>query len=84
MAFELKIENKVALITFDDGKVNAVGFTLIDALNNALDEAEQKADAVVMYGGADKFCGGFDLSVMKAEDKAEQVKLVDILSHLLI
>ena len=61
MAFELKIENKVALITFDDGKVNAVGFSLIDALNNALDEAEQNADAVVMYGGADKFCGGFDL-----------------------
>ena len=48
MAFELKIENKVALITFDDGRVNAVGFSLIDALNNALDEAEQNADAVVM------------------------------------
>lgn len=84
MAFELKIENKVALITFDDGKVNAVGFTLIDALNNALDETEQNADAVVMYGGADKFCGGFDLSVMKAEDKTEQVKLVQAGADLII
>ena len=69
MAFDLKIENDIALITFDDGKVNAVGFNLIEQFNKALDEAEQHANAVVFHGGEGKFCGGFDLSVMKSADK---------------
>lgn len=76
MAFDLKIDNDIAVITFDDGKVNAVGFTLIDQFNYALDEAGKNAKAVVLHGGKGKFCGGFDLSVMKAEDKTKQHALV--------
>lgn len=78
MSLELTIENEIALIKFDDGKVNAVGFDLIDAFNTALDRAEQEANAVVLYGGEGKFCGGFDLTVMKAEDKSLQMKLVTL------
>ncbi|GFD90360.1 enoyl-CoA hydratase [Tenacibaculum sp. KUL152] len=84
MAFDLKIENDIAVITFDDGKVNAVGFTLIEQLNNALDEAEQKANAVVLHGGEGKFCGGFDLSVMKADDKSKQLELVQAGADLIV
>ena len=76
MAFNLSINNDIAVITFDDGKVNAVGFELIQQLNDALDEAEQNAKAVVLHGGEGKFCGGFDLSVMKADDKTKQHELV--------
>lgn len=84
MAFELKIDNDIALITFDDGKVNAVGFTLIEQLNHALDKAEENARAVVIHGGKGKFCGGFDLSVMKADDKQKQHELVQAGAKLLI
>lgn len=76
MSFNVTIENEIALITFDDGKVNAVGFDLIAQFNDALDKAEREAKAVVMYGGESKFCGGFDLSVMKGDDKESQIKLV--------
>ncbi|MEA3381104.1 MAG: crotonase/enoyl-CoA hydratase family protein [Pseudomonadota bacterium] len=76
MAFNLAINNDIAVISFDDGKVNAVGFTLIEQFNNALDEAEKDAKAVVLHGGEGKFCGGFDLSVMKSGDKDKQHELV--------
>ena len=76
MSFNMTIDNEIALITFDDGKVNAVGFGLIDAFNQALDSAEADEKAVVIYGGEGKFCGGFDLSVMKGEDKGQQQALV--------
>ena len=76
MAFNLAINNDIAVITFDDGKVNAVGFTLIEQFNNALDEAEKNAKAVVLHGGEGKFCGGVDLSVMKSGDKEKQHELV--------
>ena len=76
MAFNLAINNDIAVITFDDGKVNAVGFTLIEQFKNALDEAEKNAKAVVLHGGEGKFCGGFDLSVMKSGDKDKQHELV--------
>ena len=76
MAFNLAINNDIAVITFDDGKFNAVGFTLIEQFNNALDEAEKNAKAVVLHGGEGKFCGGFDLSVMKSGDKEKQHELV--------
>ena len=68
MSFNMTIDNEIALITFDDGKVNAVGFGLIDAFNQALDSAEADSKAVVIYGGEGNFCRGFDLSVMKGED----------------
>jgi len=76
MAFNATIENDISVITFDDGKVNAVGFTLIEQFNNALDDAEKNAKAVVLYGGEGRFCGGFDLTVMKDDDKQKQHDLV--------
>ena len=84
MAFNLSINNDIAVITFDDGKVNAVGFELIQQFNDALDEAEQNAKAVVLHGGEGKFCGGFDLSVMKADDKAKQHELVSKGAELIV
>ena len=84
MAFDFKIENDIALITFDDGKVNAVGFNLIEQFNKGLDEAEQHANAVVFHGGEGKFCGGFDLSVMKSGDEEKQNKLVQAGADLIV
>jgi enoyl-CoA hydratase len=54
----------VALITFDDGKANAVSPALLAAANQALDRAEREAQAVVLTGRPGRFSAGFDLSVM--------------------
>lgn len=55
---------KFILITMDDGKANAVSPALLDGLNHAFDQAEQKKLPVVLTGRAGKFSAGFDLSVM--------------------
>lgn len=55
-----------AVLTMDDGKVNAVSRTMIGALNDALDRAERDAVAVVLTGRAEIFSAGFDLRVMKS------------------
>jgi len=58
------LENKLAVIQMDDGKVNALSRPMIDALLAALERAEQEASAVVLAGRAERFCAGFDLRVM--------------------
>ncbi|MFN4355042.1 crotonase/enoyl-CoA hydratase family protein [Parvibaculum sp.] len=57
-------ENDLAILTMDDGRANALGHAMIDALNGALDEAEGKAKAVLIAGREKRFCAGFDLDVM--------------------
>lgn len=77
MSVTLSIESKVATITMDDGKANAVGFTLIDALNSALDEAEAKVNAIVLTGREGKFSAGFDLNVLREGSPADAARLVN-------
>ncbi|MDX5366668.1 MAG: crotonase/enoyl-CoA hydratase family protein [Alphaproteobacteria bacterium] len=57
-------ESDIAILTMDDGRANALGHAMIDALNAALDEAEGKAKAVLISGRDKRFCAGFDLDVM--------------------
>jgi len=59
-----EVNDKVAVITMDDGKANALSMAMIDALLGALARAEAEASAVVLTGRPDKFCAGFDLRVM--------------------
>lgn len=59
-----EVNDKVAVITMDDGKANALSMAMIDALLAALARAEAEASAVVLTGRPDKFCAGFDLRVM--------------------
>jgi enoyl-CoA hydratase len=59
-----ELTDKVAVITLDDGKVNAVSPAVISTLNAYLDRAEGEASAVMLCGRAGRFSGGFDLSVM--------------------
>ena len=58
------VENDIAVLTMDDGRANALGHAMIDALNKALDEAEKNAKAVLIAGREKRFCAGFDLDVM--------------------
>ena len=60
-----QIENQVATITIQNGKVNAISHQVIDELNQSFDQAEQAKAVVVLTGQAGMFSGGYDLKVMK-------------------
>jgi enoyl-CoA hydratase len=58
------LENKVAVLTMDDGKANALSKAMIVELTAAVERAEKEASAIVLAGRAERFCAGFDLRVM--------------------
>ena len=57
-------QSNYCLITMDDGKVNAISFDMVSALNAALDQAGQAGKVVIIRGRPGKFSAGFDLSIM--------------------
>lgn len=60
------IEDGVAVLRFDDGKVNVLSYAALEALSAALDQAEREASALCLVGREGTFSAGFDLSVMTA------------------
>jgi enoyl-CoA hydratase len=57
-----ELRDRIAIVSIDDGKANAVGHAFLDAVNGALDRAEQDAAGAVILRGRDGvFSGGFDL-----------------------
>ena len=54
----------VARIGLDNGKANALSPEVFEALNSALDRAEQDRAVVVLSGKPGIFSGGYDLKVM--------------------
>lgn len=63
-------EEKIATITIDNGKANAISHEVIEGLNKAFDIAEKEQKVVVLTGTQGIFSGGFDLKVMKASPKS--------------
>lgn len=59
------LDGDVAVLRLDDGKANALGPPMIEALNAALDRAAKEAGAVLMVGREGRFSAGFDLGVMQ-------------------
>ncbi len=60
------IEDGVAVIRLDDGKVNVVSHRLIELVHAALDQALDEATAVAIIGREGKLSAGFDLTEMTA------------------
>ena len=58
---DFKINQDIAILTFDDGKANAVSHDFIDDMMSGLDNAETNAKAVVILGKPGVFSAGFDL-----------------------
>ncbi len=72
----IEINNQIATITLNNGKVNAISHEVIDELHAALDQAENAKATVILTGQAGMFSGGFDLKTMtKGTESA--VKLVN-------
>ena len=63
---DYRLEDSVATITMDDGKVNAMSPRMLRAVGAALDRAEADRAVVVLSGRAGVFSAGFDLPVLRA------------------
>ena len=59
-----ELRGDIALLTMDDGKVNALSHEMLAAIHAGLDRAEKEAKAVVLAGRDGKYCAGFDLKTM--------------------
>jgi enoyl-CoA hydratase len=55
-----------AVVTMDDGKVNALSMAMFGEVNAALDRAGQAGATVVLAGREGIFSAGFDLKVLRA------------------
>jgi enoyl-CoA hydratase len=58
------LDNGVATLTLNNGKVNAVSHALIAEFNAGLDQAEQAKAVVIVTGQPGILSGGYDLKVM--------------------
>jgi enoyl-CoA hydratase len=70
MTTTYQLNEKVATITIDDGKVNALSLTMLQSINAGLDQAQADKAAVVIAGRSGMFSAGFDLSVFKSDPSA--------------
>lgn len=60
-----QLQNNIAIVTLQNGKVNALSPEVIGELHQALDRAEQDKAVVVLTGQAGIFSAGYDLRVMQ-------------------
>jgi enoyl-CoA hydratase len=58
--------DRIATISMDDGKANALSLDMLSAVNEALDRAVADDAIVVLTGRPGIFSGGFDLKVLGA------------------
>ncbi len=66
-----RLEDGIATLTLDNGKVNAISHEVIAAFNRALDQAEQdRAVVIVTSARPGLFSGGYDLKVMTSSPQA--------------
>lgn len=66
------IDDGVAVVRLDDGKVNVISHRLLELLHAALDQALADASAVAILGREGKLSAGFDLTEMTAGPEQAQ------------
>ena len=59
-----RLDDRVATIALDDGRMNALSLDVFSALGLALDRAEADRAVVVLTGRPGVFSAGFDLRVL--------------------
>ena len=66
---------KIACITLDDGKVNAMNWEFFSELNDALDQViAEKASVLIFTGRPGIFSAGLDLKLLPTQDFEEQIR----------
>ncbi|MBU1194515.1 MAG: enoyl-CoA hydratase/isomerase family protein [Proteobacteria bacterium] len=72
---QYEIDGKIARITLDDGKVNAMNWEFFNELNEALDRTiADKAAALIFTSRPGVFSAGLDLKLLPTQDLAEQIR----------
>jgi len=66
----LELNEKIAKITINNGKVNAISHQVISEINNALDQAESAGAVVILAGQQGIFSAGYDLITIKKSSDA--------------
>lgn len=61
------LDGKVATITMDDGKANALSIEMLNSLHEAVGQAERDEAVVLLTGREGRFSAGFDLKVFRDE-----------------
>jgi enoyl-CoA hydratase len=61
-----QLEDSIATLVMDDGKVNVLSTQMMQALNAQLDQAHRDQAAVLLLGRPGVFSAGFDLAVLGA------------------
>ncbi|NAS93307.1 enoyl-CoA hydratase, partial [Pseudomonas syringae pv. actinidiae] len=64
------LDDGVATLTLNNGKVNAISPDVIVAFNAALDQAEKDRAIVIVTGQPGILSGGYDLKVMTSSAEA--------------
>jgi enoyl-CoA hydratase len=59
-----RLEDRIATITMDDGKVNALSPGMLAEIGAAFDRAAADGAVVILSGREGRFSGGFDLNVL--------------------
>lgn len=65
-----QLDDGIATLTLNNGKVNAISPDVIAAFNQALDRATQDRAVVIVTGQPGILSGGYDLKVMTASPQA--------------
>jgi enoyl-CoA hydratase len=73
---QIAIEDGIAWITLDDGKVNALSKERIEAIGGALDAAEKAEAVAVLRGRPGIFSAGFDLGTFQRGPQAGREMVV--------
>jgi len=60
-----RLDDSIATITMDDGKVNALSLQMLQELDKSFDQAAADHAVVVLTGRDGVFSAGFDLSVLR-------------------
>lgn len=69
------VQDQIALITLDDGKMNAMNWEFFKELNEALDRAlADKANVLIFTGRQGIFSAGLDLKLLPTQSLEEQIR----------
>ena len=81
---DLRIEDRIAFLQLDDGKGNALGRAMLDAIDAALTEAEEKAHVLVISGRERIFSGGLNLPELVRLDRAGLREFVEVFNSVYV
>jgi enoyl-CoA hydratase len=73
-----ELNDRIATIAMDDGKVNAFSIPMLQAVHAALDQAERDGTIVILTGREGYFSAGFDLKVFAGGDVEQVIEMLTL------